>query len=361
MCSQMSSDSMGIKSTPFGTLPDGTPVELFSLANANGMTVAITSYGGAIVSIVAPDRLSQLADVVLGHDHLDGYLGQTSYFGALVGRCCNRIRNGRFTLDGQTYQLSRNEGANHLHGGANGFDKALWHARPWPSGKGAALTLEYSSKDGEEGYPGNLATQVTYTLTDANELVIEYSATTDKPTIVNLTSHSYFNLTGKGDILDYEIQINAERFTPVGDGLIPSGELRGVEGTPFDFRKPTRIGARIDVADDQLRFAQGYDHNFVLLRQSGGLTLAAEVYEPTHGRTLKVFTTEPGLQFYSGNQLDGSITGKAGQIYGRRAAFCLEAQHYPDSPNQPAFPSIVLRPGQTYRQTTVYQLGVRQS
>jgi aldose 1-epimerase len=277
----------------------------------------------------------------------------------LVGRYCNRIGNGRFTLDGQTYQLNRNNGANHLHGGVHGFNKVLWSAQPSSSSKGAALTLEYLSEDGEEGYPGSLATKVVYTLTDANELVIEYSATTDKATVVNLTSHAYFNLACKGTILDHEMQINAECFTPVDGGLIPTGELRRVESTPFDFRKPTRIGARIDVADDQLRFGQGYDHNFALLRQGQGLTLAAEVYESAHGRTLKVFTTEPGLQFYSGNHLDGSITGKAGQTYGRYAGFCLEAQHYPDSPNKAAFPSTVLRPGETYGQTTVYQLGVR--
>lgn len=349
----------GIDRVPFGGPAGGSSVELYTLRNGNRVTVGIMTYGGAIVSLVTPDRRGRLGDVVLGHAALEGYLRWPSYFGALIGRYANRIAKGRFTLDGKTYTLAINDGANHLHGGILGFDKVLWQATPQLASKGPSLRLEYLSRDGEEGYPGNLAASVIYTLTDANELIIEYAATSDQATVVNLTSHSFFNLAGEGSVLDHELQIHAESFTPVDAGLIPTGELRSVNGTPFDFRSAVPIGARIDADDEQLHYGRGYDHNFVLGNEAGKLVSAAEVYEPMTGRSMEVFTTEPGLQLYSGNFLDGSITGRDGRVYGLRSAFCLEAQHYPDSPNQLGFPSAVLRPGETYRQTTIYQFAVR--
>ena len=296
------------------------------------------------------------ATFVLGFDNLDGYLAKEPYFGALIGRYGNRIGNARFKLDGAEYKLPANDGPNSLHGGLRGFDKRVWTAREI-HGEHPALELTYLSKDGEEGYPGNLSAKVVYSLTDDNALRIDYTATTDKDTVLNLTNHSYFNLAGEGngDNLKHEIMINADRFTPIDGTLIPTGELRKVENTPFDFRKPALIGARIDADDEQIKFGKGYDHNFVLNRSGTGLSLAARVTDAESGRVLEVLTTQPGLQFYTGNFLDGSIHGKGGKTYGRRSAFCLETQHFPDSPNKPSFPSTVLKPGETYRESTVFR------
>lgn len=346
-----------MKKQPFGKTADGQAVDLYTLTNPNGLEAAITNYGGIVVRLKTPDRNGQLADVVLGFDTLDDYLKGHPYFGAIIGRYGNRIAKGRFQLNGVEYKLAVNNGENHLHGGLKGFDKVVWNARDVSTAEAPALELTYTSKDGEEGYPGTLHVTVVYTLTPANELKIDYAATTDKDTIVNLTNHSYFNLAGQGegDILGHELMINASRFTPVDAGLIPTGELRSVEGTPFDFRKPVAIGARINQDDQQLKYGNGYDHNFVLDRTGDGLVLAARVTEPKSGRVMEVYTTEPGIQFYSGNFLDGSNKGKGGKIYQRRYGFCLETQHFPDSPNKPNFPSTVLRPGAKYQSTTVYR------
>ena len=320
------------------------------------MQVGITNYGGRVVSIVVPDRNGKMADVVLGFDTLDGYLGPNPYFGALVGRYANRIAGGRFKLDGVEYKLAVNNGSNSLHGGLKGFDKVLWTVREY-SKNPPAIELTYVSQDGEEGYPGKLTAKVVYTLTEGNELRIDYTATTDKDTVLNLTNHSYFNLAGQdnGDIHKHEIMINADRFTPVDAKLIPTGELRKVEGTPFDLRKPTAVGAHNDDNDEQLKFGGGYDHNFVLNRTGHGLTLAARVTEPESGRVLEVLTTQPGIQFYTGNSLDGTVHGKGGKIYARRSALCLETQHFPDTPNHPKFPTAELKPGEAYHQTTIYK------
>jgi len=331
-------------------------MELYTLTNKNGVQVAITNYGGRVVSIRVPDRQGQMADIVLGFDNLDGYLGNDPYFGAIVGRYANRIAKGRFTLDGVEYKLALNDGPNSLHGGTKGFDKVVWKAMELAK-ENSALELTYLSKDGEEGYPGNLSVKVTYTLSDENELWIDYRATTDKDTVLNLSNHSYFNLAGEGngDILQHLMMINADRFTPVDATLIPTGELRSVAATPFDFRHPTAIGARINDDNEQLKLGHGYDHNFVLDRKGSGLVLAARVVEPTSGRVLEVKTTQPGIQFYTGNFLDGTIHGKGGKVYGHRSAFCLETQHFPDSPNHPGFPSTELKPGQTFHQITVFK------
>lgn len=344
---------------PFGTMPDGATIELFTLRNETGIEVRAMSYGAILVSIRTPDRAGQFADIALGSDALDDYITRPRFFGALVGRYGNRIGNARFAIDGQTFQLAPNNGTNHLHGGLKGFDKVVWNAAPFERSNAVGVTFTYSSRDGEEGYPGTLQTAVTYTLTPGNELIVDYTATTDKPTIVNLTQHSYFNLAGegRGDVLKHELMINADRFTPVDAGLIPTGELAPVGGTPFDFRSPTAIGARIDADDSQLKLGGGYDHNFVL-NGGPGLHLAARVVEPASGRTLQVDTTEPGVQFYSGNKLTGAA-GKAGHLYGPRSGFCLETQHFPDSPNKPNFPSTILRPGDTYRSKTVFTFGVK--
>lgn len=347
-----------VKSQPFGKLPDGTPVELYTLANAKGMHAGIMTYGGTVVSLTAPDKSGKFADVVLGMDSVDGYQHQTAFFGALIGRYGNRIGHGTFKLEGKTYTLPKNDGQNTLHGGPQGFDKKVWTAHV----NGNALELTYVSKDGEMGFPGTLTAKVVYTLTDNNELKIDYTATTDKPTVVNLTNHSYFNLAGAGNgtNLEHQVMINADRFTPVDDGLIPTGELKPVKGTPFDFTKSTAIGARINQEDQQLKFGKGYDHNWVLNKSAAGaMTKAAEVYEPKSGRVMEVFTTEPGLQFYTGNFLDGTVKGKGGIAYPHRGAFCMETQHYPDSPNKPAFPSTELKPGQTYHTTTTYKFSAR--
>jgi aldose 1-epimerase len=347
-------DRASIESTPFGTLQNGARADLYTLRNGNGLEARITNYGATVVSLLAPDRQGKFADVVLGFDDLAGYAHHRKFFGATVGRYANRIAGGRFILGNNNYSLATNNGPNHLHGGLQGFDTALWAARDTRS-KGT-LALHYRSADGEEGYPGNLDVEVSFAVTRDDALRIEYSAKTDRPTPINLTNHSFFNLGDDADILDHELKLFAQRFTPVDATLIPTGELRAVQGTPFDFRMPARIGARIDADDAQLARAGGYDHNFILDGKDGRLDVAAEVYHRKSGRALRVLTTEPGLQFYSGNFLDGSITGKNGRVYTRRSGFCLEAQHFPDSPNQPHFPSTILMPGQTYRQSTVYQL-----
>lgn len=346
--------------TLFGVTADGIPVEQFTLTNARGMAVSVIGYGGIVVSLRVPDRNRYSADVVLGFDSLEGYLTQTDYFGALIGRCCNRIGSGRFSLDGRTHQLSVNAGPHHLHGGFRGFDKVRWQVEPFALAAASGLRLRHTSPDGEEGYPGTLQVQTEYLLTEDNELILTHEATTDAPTPVNLTQHSCFNLAGagRGDILGHELMIEADRFTPVHPSLIPTGEIAPVDGTPFDFRRPAAIGARIHQPHPQLQYGQGYDHNFVLRRAGPGLAHAARAVEPVTGRTLDLFTTEPGLQLYTGNFLDGTARGKGGRQYGPRAGFCLEPQHYPDSPNHPAFPSIILRKGQLYRSRTVFAFGL---
>jgi len=345
---------------PFGRTSDGQSIDLYTLRNGKGESVSIAAYGGIVTSLTLPDRAGRMADVVLGFDALDGYLTPAPYFGALIGRYGNRIAKGRFRLGDAEYVLATNNGANHLHGGVRGFDKVVWSAEPGAAKDGPSLRLRYASRDGEEGYPGTLTATVVYTLTESGDLRIEYAATTDKPTVVNLTHHSYFNLAGHaaGDILGHELTIDADRFTPVDAGLIPTGELKSVAGTPFDFRKPTPIGARIAVDDPQLAAGQGYDHNFVLNRRGPGLQLAARVREPKSGRVMAVLTTEPGIQFYTGNFLDGTLVGKGGARYAKRSGFCLETEHFPDSPNQPSFPSTRLDPGQKYETTTVYRFSV---
>ena len=349
-----------IERKAFGKTSTGESVELFTLARAGAPSVSITNLGGYVVSMLAPDRAGRTADVTLGYASLPGYLADNSYFGCLVGRYANRIAKAAFTLDGKRYSLAANNGPNTLHGGPTGFCRRVWAAKVKSGTDGDALELTYVSRDGEEGYPGTLTATVVYSLREDGGLVIDYSATTDAPTVLNLTNHAYFNLAGEGEgtILDHELQLEAEAYTPVDATLIPTGEVRSVAGTPFDFRKPLAIGARIDAADEQIRFGGGYDHNFVVRGAPGTLRLAARAVEKKSGRQLEVFTTEPGVQFYTGNFLDGKTLGKAGKPYVKRGAFCLETQHYPDSPNQPAFPSAVLRPGQVYRHTTVYRLSV---
>jgi len=356
---------------PWGVTIGGDTVTLYTLRNRHGMIVRVSDWGGIITQVLVPDREGELVDVVLGHDSLAAYIAGTPYFGALVGRYANRIARGQFELDGITYELAANNGENHLHGGIRGFDKVRWEAfttqsGPIPGGPfdapgagRASVVLSYVSEDGEEGYPGRLETTVTITLTNGNELRFDYEATTDAPTVVNLTHHGYWNLAGHaaGTVLDHELQVRASRYTPVDDGLIPTGELRHVERTPFDFRTPARIGERIAADDEQLRFGGGYDHNFVLddWTGDGAPRLAARLRDPGSGRVMEVFTTEPGLQFYSGNFLDGTDVGKNGAIYEHRSGLCLETQHWPDSPNQPEFPSTVLRPGERFESSTVYR------
>jgi aldose 1-epimerase len=345
--------------TAYGKTKDGTPVDLYTLRNAKGMEVTIANYGGLITTIKVPDRDGKFGDVALGYDALDGYLKDTPYFGALIGRYGNRICKGKFSLDGQNYTLAINNGPNALHGGLKGFDKVVWAATPSISVKGPSLELNYVSKDGEEGYPGNLTVKAVYTLTDDNGIRLDYTATTDKDTVVNLTQHSYFNLAGQGDILGHIVQIHAKRYTPVDSTLIPTGELAPVKGTPFDFTKPTAIGARIGQDNEQLKFGNGYDHNWVLNNETGKLKVAAKVYEPATGRVMEVLSTSPGLQFYTGNFLDGSITGKGGWNYKFRNAFVMEPQRFPDSPNHPAFPTTELKPGETYHNTIIYKFSTR--
>jgi len=346
-----------IDEQPWGQTQDGTPVKLFTLSNSKGMVAKITTYGAIITEIRVPDRNGKSGNVVLGFDKLDQYLKGHPFFGAVAGRVGNRIAKGRFTLDGHEYKLAVNNGPNHLHGGIKGFDKVVWNAKPLhANAKETALQLSYLSKDGEEGYPGNLAVTVTYTLTEENELRIDYSAKTDKATPVNLTNHSYFNLAESGTILDHELMINADRYTVTDDTLIPTGEIAPVAGTPLDFRKPTPIGARFDQIQKK---PKGYDDNFVLNSGGKALALAARVYEPKTGRVMEVLTTQPGVQLYTGNFLDGKLTGPNGQVYAQHTGFCLETQHFPDSVNHPNFPSTILRPGQSFKSTTIFKFETR--
>jgi aldose 1-epimerase len=345
----------------FGRTTDGTEVFLYTLKNKNGMEARITNYGGIVVSLMTRDRTGKTDDIVLGYDSLAGYIKATPYFGALIGRYGNRIGNGEFQLGGVKYTLAVNNGANHLHGGLKGFDKVIWSVDEKASVPGESLVLTYLSKDGEEGYPGNLTARVVYTVTPNDELKIDYSASTDKATVANLTHHSYFNLAGaaSGSILNQEMFIDASRFTPVDSGLIPTGELRNVSGTPMDFTTATAIWARINDGYEQLKNGGGYDHNWVLNKPFGTMGLAARAYEKTSGRIMEVLTTEPGLQFYSGNFLDGTLVGKGGVKYQHRSGFCLETQHYPDSPNKPEFPTTVLEPGKPYTSTTIYRFSAK--
>jgi aldose 1-epimerase len=353
-------ENSDVKQQAYGKMPDGTPIELYTLTNSNGMQARIITYGGIVTTLTAPDRAGKFSDIVLGMDDLPGYLKEKDFFGAIIGRYGNRIGHNQFTLNGQTYKLPDNNNGATLHGGPEGFDKKVWTAKPGSSDAGPTLELTYVSKDGEMGFPGTLNAKVVYTLSHKNELNIDYTATTDKPTVVNLTNHSYFNLAGpgSGDILAHDVMINADKFTPVDAILIPTGELRDVKGTPFDFTSLTAIGARINQPDEQLKLGRGYDHNWVLNKGAGGMTKAAEVHEPTTGRIMEVWTTEPGLQFYTGNFLDGTLKAK-GKSFDLRGAFCMETQHYPDSPNKPAFPSTELKPGATYHTTTSYRFSAK--
>ncbi len=341
---------------------EGKKVDLYTLKNAHGMEVKITNYGGIITSIKVPDKGNKFGDVVLGFNNLMTYLGNNPFFGAIIGRYANRIGNAKFSIDGKEYTLAKNNWANSLHGGVKGFDKVLWEAEPVTGKESQSLKLTYMSKDGEEGFPGNLNVTVTYTLKEDNSFQIDYHATTDKTTVVNLSNHTYWNLAGEGsgNILDHQLMLNASAFTPVDRGSIPTGEIRSVEGTPMDFRRPEAIGKRIGADYEQLKFSNGYDHNWVIDSSDNAKpTLAATVYEPVSGRYMEVYTTEPGVQFYSGNFLNDKIIGKSGKGYGPRSALCLETQHYPDSPNKPDFPPVVLKPGETYRTTTIYKFSVR--
>ena len=346
----------------FGKTSDGQNIDLYTLRNTHNLEAKITNYGGILVSLKVPDRNKKFDDVVLGFNDVESYLTKNDpYMGAIIGRYGNRIAKGRFTLNGVEYKLAVNNGENHLHGGLKGFDKVVWTGREIKTGAGPAVALEYLSKDGEEGYPGNLNVRVVYTLTNDNELKIDYTATTDKDTVTNLTHHSYFNLAGEGngDILNHIVTINANQFVPTDAGSIPTGELKNVARTPFDFLNPTAIGARINQDDEQLKFGNGYDHTWVINGRAGTMRVAATAYEPTSGRIMQVLTTEPGMQFYTGNFLNGTLTGKSGKVYARRTGFCFETQHYPDSPNQPSFPTTTLKKGQTYKSTTIYRFSTK--
>jgi aldose 1-epimerase len=350
-----------IQKQHWGTLESGETIDLYTLRNANGIEARVTNFGGRLASLKTPDRRGEFGDIVLGFDTLEGYVQKNPYFGALVGRYANRIAHGEFQLNGRKYTLARNNGGNALHGGLRGFDKVAWQAREVDSAQGRALELGYLSKDGEEGYPGNLQVTVRYTLTDANELRLDYVAMTDKDTVLNLTNHSYFDLSGSfaGEVVDSVVTINADRFTPVNANLIPTGELRPVDGTPFDFRIATKVAARIDEKDEQLVFGQGYDHNYVLNRSGNSPTLAAVAHDMHSGRVLEVLTTQPGMQFYTGNHLDGSVTGKGGVTYRFRSGMCFETQHFPDSPNRPQFPSTELKSSEHYRAVTVFRFATQ--
>ena len=356
---QSSSTYPNVETILLGNTSDGQPVHLYTLTNKHGLIAKISSYGALLTEMHVPDRDGQLRDVTLGFNELKQYEAGHPYFGATIGRYGNRIANGAFTLNGKSYQLATNNGPNHLHGGVKGFDKNVWQALANETPEGPSVAFSYTSRDGEEGYPGNLEVKVTYTLTHDNELALSYEATTDQDTVLNLTNHAYWNLAGEGsgDILGHQVELMADFFTPVDDNLIPTGEIRSVTGTPLDFTKPTAVGARIALmAGDP----GGYDHNFVLRKQAAGkLELAARVHEPTSGRVMEILTTEPGIQFYSGNFLDGSLTGKSGGVYAKRHGFCLETQHFPDSPNKPHFPSVILRPGDHYTQETIHRFSVR--
>ncbi len=360
-CQSGKKENQMIEKRLFGLLPDGSQAFLYTLTNASGMRATITDYGAAVVSLLAPDNNGKFDDVVLGYDSLSGYINGQSYFGVIVGRYGNRIGKGKFKLDGKEYQLTINDGENHLHGGTHGLSKVLWSAEPMQTDSSQSLKLTCTSPDGDEGYPGNVTVQVTYTLNNNNELVIEYSGTTDQTTILNPTHHSYFNLSGSASntILNHQLQIQSDSMTPVDRGLITTGELVPVAGTPFDFRTLTGIGLHIKDQNEQLTLGLGYDHNWVLRNYTGKVREVGEVYDPVSGRLLTMFTDQPGLQFYSGNFLDGSAVGKKGIAYQYRTGFCLEAQHYPDSPNKPQFPSVVLKPGETYRQTTMYKFSTK--
>jgi aldose 1-epimerase len=351
------SQTPGVKKSVFGKTKDGREAHLFTLSNKSGMQVIISDFGGTVVSIKVPDRNGKIGDVVHGYDTLDGYQQGTASFGATVGRYANRIGGAKFSLDGKEYTLEKNNGENHLHGG---FNKVLWDAQPGASKAGPSLKIHYLSKDGEENFPGNLSVTVVFTLTDANELKIEYTATTDKKTVLNLTNHSYFNLAESGAILNHQLTLKASRFTPVDAGMIPTGELRPVAGTPFDFRQATAIGARIEQDDEQLKLGHGYDHNWVLdAGMKAEPSLAAILYEPTTGRVVEAWTTEPGIQIYTSNFLDGTSHGKGDNKYERRSAVCLETQHFPDSPNHPDFPTTTLAPGKEFHSTTIYKFSVK--
>lgn len=353
------------KAEPFGKMPDGTEIQAFTLTNKNGIKLRAITYGAIVLSLETPDRNGKLADIVLGYNTLEEYIKDTPYFGAVVGRYGNRIAGGKFSLDGTTYTLATNNEPGGmkcaLHGGLKGFDKVVWHGEGLVKNGMQSVKFSYTSKDGEEGFPGTVELSVIYQLTDDNQWRIDYEAKTDKASPLNVTQHSYFNLKGEGngDILEHELVFKASRFTPVNAGLIPTGELRAVTNTPFDFTTAHRIGERVQADDEQIRFGGGYDHNWVLDSQDGSLALAAIVTEPSSGRTMEVLTTEPGLQFYCGNFLDGKLTGKSGKVYQFRNGFCLETQHYPDSPNQPSFPNTILRPGKTWTSTTVYRFGAK--
>ena len=349
---------MQLRQQPFGLTPGGDVASLFTFTNDRGLDISITNYGGAITSIKVPDRHGNIGDVVLGYETLAEYARNPRFLGALIGRHANRIGLGRFTLNGVDYQLAQNNGVNHLHGGVRGFDKVVWQAETEASSDELVLHLTYFSMDGEENYPGNLTVKVDYIVNNSNELRIVYRATTDKDTIVNLTNHSYFNLAGTGDVLNHELTIAADKFTLVSKDLIPTGEIRSVEGTPMDFRTATKIGARINTPDEQLEFTGGYDHNFVFDGAKGELKFAARVHDPESGRKMEVLTTQPGMQFYSGNFLDGSLTGKGGVTYQKYAGLCLETQHFPDSPNHPNFPSTVLKVGELLEEVTVFRFSV---
>lgn len=359
-CSTMNTSKGTITKSEFGKMPDGQIVDVYTLRNGQGAEADILTYGGIVQKLIMPDKNGKLADIVLGYDYLDGYRTNSPYFGALVGRYGNRIGGATFKLEGQTYELAKNNNGNSLHGGLVGFDKVVWTARPMMTGDGPSLILTYVSKDGEEGFPGNLEVTAIYTLTENNALQVEFSAKTDKPTVVNLTHHSYFNLAGQGngDILGHIVYINSDKTTPVDSGLITIGQFAPVAGTPFDFRKPMTIGARINDPDTVLQYGPGYDHNWVISKPPGQFGMQARVVEPTSGRVMEVWSDEPGLQFYAGNFLDGTITGKGGKVYQRRTGFCMEPQHYPDSPNKPQFPSTELKPGQKFHNTIVYKFGV---
>lgn len=346
---------MNIKRTNYGQTPQGQPVDLFTLVNSSGLEAGVIPFGAILVSLKTPDRTGNLADITLGYSELAGYFSNKPSFGATIGRFGNRIAGGRFTLDGATYRLAKNNGNNHLHGGIIGFHKVLWQAETVQTKASVGVKFSYLSQNGEEGYPGNLLTQVIYSLTEQNELKIEYHAETDQATPINLTHHSYFNLAGEssGNILAHELVLNAETYTPVNNKLIPTGEIHSVIGSPLDFTKPRQIGAEID------KLPGGYDHNLVLKKNGDTLSLAAQVFEATSGRVMELYTTEPGVQFYTGNFLDGTERGKSGQLYQQHFGFCLEAQHFPDSPNQPNFPSTILRPGEKYYQLTVHKFYVR--
>ena len=360
-CADLKTNSIMIEKEPFGLTNEGKQVDLFKISHQDGMIVTIINYGAIVTSLFVPDKEGVLADIVLGYETLKEYVEDRSYFGATVGRIGNRVADGKFVLDGVEYELARNDGENHLHGGIKGFNKRIWVPEIIDRRGIPTLKMTYLSKDGEEGYPGNLRISVSYSLTNDNGLKIDYAAETDKLTILNPTHHSYFNLAGagNGEILDHVLTINADTFTPVREGLIPIGEIRDVTGTPLDFRNPKAIGERINANDEQITLGLGYDHNWVLNNWDSSLNLAVTLYDSRSGRFMEVFTTEPGMQFYSGNFLDGSITGKEGKIYHHRSALCLEADHFPDSPNQPDFPPVTLGPGETYEQTTIYRFSTK--